>query len=66
MGDEGNIRAFNQGCQARIDGKPLWANPYAVSTPWGSWWRSGHMHADRWWGVDAKPKVKPLPPVRTA
>lgn len=54
--------AFNLGSDARIAGHPYC--PYAEYTMLASYWQAGYFHADKFWGVDAKWEVMPLPEVR--
>lgn len=37
-----NLATYSDGRQARIDGRPIWANPHVgdASTLWASGWRS--------------------------
>ncbi len=50
MDDEGR-QAFNQGCDARLEAKPLAACPYnsGDNELWYQW-KSGWKHVDQWWG----------------
>lgn len=61
---EGRSRAFNEGCDARLAGHPLSANPYDFLTAEAKTWRDGWNHVDKYWGRDAGGKAPPLPPVR--
>lgn len=52
-------KAFNEGSDARIAGRPQSANPYpfTAQNPYRSWLR-GWQHVDREWGKDCK--VRPM------
>ena len=55
--------AFNQGCDARLAGKRLTANPYlGEGQPAGlaNCWVRGWQDVDRHWGQEAKGEVKRL------
>lgn len=55
--------AFNKGSQARIDGVPVWENPYEDLVLAG-WWEKGWWDANDHWGEQAKWSVTPLPRLR--
>lgn len=61
-----NVRAFNEGCDARLTGQGRSSNPYDRSTSEGKRWLIGWEHVDRYWGCDARRHgglVRPLPAV---
>lgn len=68
MSDETEImaRAFNRGCDARIAGMSLSANPYNLVERPECWlqWRLGYKDVDRYWGRNALWHVRPLPRLR--
>ena len=54
--------AFNRGCDARLQGLPMSANPYPrVHKMACQFWRQGWWHVDWYWGAAAKWPVKELP-----
>ncbi len=57
--------AFNRGCQSRLDGEPLSANPYNSSEAGTAHaaWTQGWIHTHRYFGVDARHEYRPLPEV---
>ena len=58
-------RAFNTGCDARLLGVPIWANPYVGVGRLGNYWSMGWMDVHKHWGRDAGRRlVRPLPPIR--
>lgn len=60
-----NAEAFNAGCDARLAGKPLSANPYrrCDENDKNINWRMGWNHVDSWWGEDATWPYRCLPEV---
>lgn len=58
-------RAFGQGSNARIAGRPLTANPHAWSEMAArKAWSEGWLHCEAMWGIAAVRCVRPLPPVK--
>lgn len=57
-------RAFNLGCDARINGQSLWKDPYPHDGHLTTYWRKGWHDVDQHWGEWAKGSVPPLPEVR--
>jgi ribosome modulation factor len=55
--------AFNEGCDARLAGKPATTCPYE-SPELAQQWRHGWANVDGTWGRDAKWPINPLPPVK--
>ena len=51
--------AFGYGADARING--FIDNPYQHGDVCWRRWREGWMHCHKFWGIDAKWTVKPLP-----
>lgn len=56
-------RAFGEGSDARLAGKPLTACPYPPGDQM-NYWVLGWRHLAREWGLDAKWPVRELPRVR--
>lgn len=61
-------KAFNEGCQARLDGKPASANPYnscagTIEDSKHCGWHSGWLSVDHDWGRDVggRWRTKSLP-----
>jgi hypothetical protein len=50
--ESGNeVKAFNEGCQARIDGVPMWRNPHdklSLATWWERGWQDAHKNWASW------------------
>lgn len=64
-------RAFNLGCQARLDGKPLSDCPYGGLTESGCdyrelkfHWRLGWKDVDQYWGTNSRAQPRSLPTVQ--
>jgi hypothetical protein len=58
--------AFNAGCDARLAGLPLTANPYHGDKGGGAW-SNGWLHVQKRWGeAVTRRTVPPLPPVQEA
>ncbi len=57
--------AFNRGCQSRLNGEPLSANPYNSSAAGTAHhaWMQGWMDMHRHWGIDARHEYRRLPKV---
>ena len=53
--------SFNAGCDARIAGLTLDANPHNMQTPQYRSWRAGWTDADKHWGEWARWPVPALP-----
>lgn len=67
MDDYVDRRAFNEGADARLEGLPVSANPYACNTPPYYRWRRGYYDVQAFWG-NSKLRRWPiwaLPPVLT-
>lgn len=54
---------FGKGSDDRLAGKPLTDNPFWYESELLAW-RAGWLHAERYWGVDAKWPIRKLPAVR--
>ncbi len=55
--------AWNAGCDARLAGRPVSANPYSRvlgTHVLSQAWREGWRHVEQFWGVDARKPVEPL------
>jgi ribosome modulation factor len=60
MNDTDDLRlAFNQGSQARIDGKPLSDNPYQERGRLRNYWEQGWHDVDWHWPKALKPVEEP-------
>ena len=59
--------AFGEGCEARLAGVPLSANPHPCTRPTNQdyfYWRLGWLDVEHHWGEAAKWPVKKLPEVK--
>lgn len=58
-------KAFNEGCDARMDARTQDTNPYTrvdcyMATAWSRGWQEAHL----FWGINASWRVRPLPMLR--
>lgn len=63
MQDKYDGWAFNRGCDARIAGKPMAANPFGEGDQFTFGWNHGWLDVDRNWGSDSRHPVRPLPEI---
>ena len=59
-------RAFNLGCDARLQGLPVTANPFSSTSSLSNYklWRNGFWDVHNNWGKWAKWPIMPLPEIR--
>lgn len=66
-GEAASAYAFNLGCDARLAGRPLRANPFCPTNSAHLWqcWARGWRHVQKDWAslVRDRWRVRPLPPV---
>jgi hypothetical protein len=64
-GDIAYARAFSQGCDARLTGRPYSANPHCSAAERGlrGAWQLGWEDVQRNWGVQARWPVRVLPAI---